>query len=282
MDHSSSGLVSAEFVERDVEHARVRTQCSRRQLVGQSPLMVGDALSCDADFSSKLGLSQAEALALGANHFGESHKLDSRKQLLEVKGKRMYRCTTGLEMGIETDVKGSSRRLRERREAAGLTQEQLAKAARLSSQSVSNHERGKPMTLDTLARYAKALGCRAEDLADPDEDDVRGDPARRAPVSYPAPVVELLRLRRHLEIEPEELADLSRYVAEGHPDDVESLEIELLTRRASRGRGDAAIREFIAAVNRKRVAEGVQPWRPEPPKQPELPAPAAHKKRARA
>lgn len=167
-----------------------------------------------------------------------------------------------VETGMHAPMRGNGDLLAAKRKERRWSRERLARELGITSKTVENHEKGiHPINHESVVRYAKALGCRAIELADPEPVD-RATAERSERSSYPAPVVELLRLRRHLEIEPEELADLSRYVAEGNPDDVESLEIELLTRRASRGRSDAALSEFLAAVNRKRVADGSRPWKP--------------------
>lgn len=159
-----------------------------------------------------------------------------------------------------------------------MTQAQLARAAGVTGQSVSNHETGRAASLEALHAYARALGCRPEDLTDSEP---AGTPGRPTVQMYPAPVVELLRARRELDITPEELSELTRYVADGHPDDVDSLEIELLLRRAGRDpKDDAALNEFAAAVNRRRVAEGVAPWPPAPASAPRPTHPKHAKKRA--
>jgi transcriptional regulator with XRE-family HTH domain len=57
--------------------------------------------------------------------------------------------------------------LRQLREAAGLTQEELADAARMSPRSVSDLERGVSRTPrpETVRRLAAALGLRERELA---------------------------------------------------------------------------------------------------------------------
>ena len=61
-------------------------------------------------------------------------------------------------------------RIKELREAAGLTQAQVAAAANTSTQQVSRLERGeRRLTLDWMVRLAKAIGCTWEEVAaDPD------------------------------------------------------------------------------------------------------------------
>jgi transcriptional regulator with XRE-family HTH domain len=71
-------------------------------------------------------------------------------------------------------------RLRELRQAAGLTQMELAAAAGLTLSGVTQIEAGKIKNprLDTLQALAKVLGCTLDDLgqADPPAD---APPARR-------------------------------------------------------------------------------------------------------
>jgi transcriptional regulator with XRE-family HTH domain len=168
------------------------------------------------------------------------------------------------ETSIHSPMRGDGKRLAAKRSDLGWSREKLARIVDLSAKSVENHEKARhPISHEWVVKYAKALGCRPSELAAPEEAEKAPErPSERS--SYPAPVVELLRVRRHLEIEPEELAELSRYVLDGNPDDVESLEIELLMRRASRKlTSDSALNDFAAAVNRRRVAEGALPWKPE-------------------
>lgn len=194
---------------------------------------------------------------------------------------QMFVCGLPDVAGIQRSMRGDGKLLAAKRSSLRWSRERLARALGITAKTVENHEKGRhPINHEMVVAYAGALGCRAQELAAPEA----GGPiavVRAAATTYPAPVVELLRLRRHLEITSEELADLSRYVADEGPDDVESLEIELLTRRASRGRSDSALKEFLAAVNRKRVAEGVSPWRPEPPAQPQPAKPVHRAKKTR-
>jgi transcriptional regulator with XRE-family HTH domain len=71
-------------------------------------------------------------------------------------------------------VQTSSRRIyrvvgeavRVRRKKAGLSQEQLAEKADLTRNYIGDIERAeKKITLETLAKLAKALKCRVRDLA---------------------------------------------------------------------------------------------------------------------
>lgn len=156
-------------------------------------------------------------------------------------------------MGNESPMRGSATKLRQAREAAGLTQPALAKLAGYSAQSVSNHETGSTVIkANALAAYAKALGLRMEDLVD-DED---GDSPERLPPTYQAPVVELVRLKPEFGIEPEELAELNRFYVEraklGHAPDIHDLSVELWSRRISRD--DAAINGLTEAVRQRRAA----------------------------
>jgi len=58
-------------------------------------------------------------------------------------------------------------RLRARREAAGLTQTQIAGCSGLTQEMISNLERGKHQPrFETLERYAKALGLSVAALVD--------------------------------------------------------------------------------------------------------------------
>ena len=56
------------------------------------------------------------------------------------------------------------------RKARGLTIEKLAKAVNISYPAVSNHIKTGRMSLETLVRYAEALGCKIGDLTDGVED----------------------------------------------------------------------------------------------------------------
>ena len=71
----------------------------------------------------------------------------------------MYGCTLS-RMSLDT------KKLEAARKEAGLTQEEAAKKAGLSSrQAWNNIEGGRVnLTLDTLDRIAKALGVKAKDL----------------------------------------------------------------------------------------------------------------------
>lgn len=263
MDHSRS-LFSAhpvELIERAIERVSEFAQSGTRRTRG-SALDVRDAFARSPDAQRELFLSQPQTGALRPNEASDVHW----KNILEVNfhkssGERMYGCMSQVETGMHAPMRGNGDLLAAKRKDRRWSRERLARELGITSKTVENHEKGiHPINHESVVRYAKALGCRPSELADAEPADRAPERAERS--SYPAPVVELLRLRRHLEIEPEELADLSRYVAEGNPDDVESLEIELLTRRASRGRSDGALSEFLAAVNRKRVADGSRPWKP--------------------
>lgn len=66
---------------------------------------------------------------------------------------------------VEVMVAGIPKRIRDMREAAGITQEELAKAAHLSRQSIVNIEAGRfRMTIDKLMRIAKHLGTTPNDI----------------------------------------------------------------------------------------------------------------------
>ncbi len=83
-------------------------------------------------------------------------------------------------------------RLRELREAKGLTQSQLALAAGLSGGSVSNLEQGfrKTPSWETLQKLAGALGVGVEaftEEAESDEKRERGRPRKPAPDAATAP-----------------------------------------------------------------------------------------------
>jgi len=65
-------------------------------------------------------------------------------------------------------------RLRKRREAAGLSQRELARLARIPQPNISDIERGvqEDITASLLKRLARALGCTTDYLVDIyDEDD---------------------------------------------------------------------------------------------------------------
>ena len=70
--------------------------------------------------------------------------------------------------------------LRKAREAAGLTQEELAFQARVSRNYISLLELDqKSPTVQTLLRVAKAMGVRASALLARVEDEMQRRPARR-------------------------------------------------------------------------------------------------------
>jgi transcriptional regulator with XRE-family HTH domain len=169
---------------------------------------------------------------------------------------------------MQVAMRGDGKLLAAKRLALKWSRDRLARELDSTAKTVENHEKGKyPITHEQVLKYARALGCRPEDISQPELVDV----SARRPAAYPAPVVELLRARRHLDIEPDELAELSRYVTDGLPSDVDSLELELLTQRARRNpRDNQALNDFAAAVNRLREAEGVPPWTPGPPAVPKL------------
>lgn len=66
-------------------------------------------------------------------------------------------------MGSSTAVK-----IRERRTAAKLTQEQLAVAAGVTAKTLGSVERGQNASIDTLWKLARYFGCTVDDLL-PDE-----------------------------------------------------------------------------------------------------------------
>lgn len=253
-----------ELIERSIECIGELAQRGSGGVCGPA-LDVRDALARGPDAERELFLSQPQTGSLGPNEASDIHW----KNILEVNfhkssGERMYGCMSLVETSMHASMRGNGDLLAAKRKERHWSRERLARELGITSKTVENHEKGiHPINHESVVRYAKALGCRPAELGDP-EPVSRSTTDRAERSSYPAPVVELLRLRRHLEIEPEELTDLSRYVAEGNPDDVESLELELLTRRASRGRSDGALSEFLAAVNRKRVADGSRPWKPLP------------------
>lgn len=59
--------------------------------------------------------------------------------------------------------------VRKLREAAGLTQTQLAEQAGVTQPTISNVENGVPTTTETLRMIAEALGCQVVDLYERDE-----------------------------------------------------------------------------------------------------------------
>lgn len=69
--------------------------------------------------------------------------------------------TTG---GVKPVKKKLGAAIKERREALGMTQEQLAKKAGTTQQSIANLETGKSRSTRKLVQIAKALGVRAETL----------------------------------------------------------------------------------------------------------------------
>ena len=54
--------------------------------------------------------------------------------------------------------------LKNERTRRNLTQVELAALMNSNERVVRNHEKGKPMKMETLFEYAKALGCSCEDL----------------------------------------------------------------------------------------------------------------------
>ncbi|HJD20328.1 MAG TPA: helix-turn-helix domain-containing protein [Candidatus Gemmiger faecigallinarum] len=92
-------------------------------------------------------------------------------------------------MGYDSIVNGAiGRRLRSRREAAGLTRERLAEYADISVQFLADIETGrKGMTVQTLRKLALALHCSCDDL-------IFGEDARREGSIPPALALQLSSL----------------------------------------------------------------------------------------
>lgn len=101
------------------------------------------------------------------------------------------------------DTPNTGEAVARRRYRLGLTQEQLAEAAGLSTNAVKSIERGaRQGRMDTLAKLARALGCSTTDLL---------VPAAGAPVVQEADADALLGIRRALTpplgLDPPERAD---------------------------------------------------------------------------
>jgi transcriptional regulator with XRE-family HTH domain len=166
-----------------------------------------------------------------------------------------------------------------------MTQAALARAAGVTGQSVSNHETGKPMSLEALHAYARALGCRPEELSDPEAGEKLGRAAKAQAPAYLA-VMEFLRLRGGgLGVTSEEVEYLTRHVDGGGASDPENIHVELLSRRFSSGAASGEeVNAFLELTNRKRVAHGLAPLRltpePPPPRQATRAAVPAKKSRA--
>lgn len=177
-------------------------------------------------------------------------------------------CTSEIEVGMLDDVKGSPERLRAKREAKGWSQDKLGKAAGLTGKSVSNHELGKPMRLESLNAYAKALGCKPEELAEPESAEQPGSVPKKFPTE-----VEILRKIGHMHPTDDELLELVQWVDGGNPRDADRLEREILIRRAGREGTDKALNALAEAVNKQRKAAGIEPW-PGPDHSPKQSEPA--------
>lgn len=97
-------------------------------------------------------------------------------------------------------------RIRQLRQSAGLTQEQLANRAGITQQSVSKLERGKAGSSRELVAIAAALGTTAEHLKSGTGSAVNEDPAQYAPAGARVEVWETL----------DDLANPAAYVTVPH------------------------------------------------------------------
>lgn len=107
---------------------------------------------------------------------------------------------------VQQPQKPSPNRLREWREAAGLSQEDLAERLGTTAQTISRKETGaRTLTLDELDQIAPVLGCRPADLL-ADGDSVLSEEERRLLRAYSeleeADRQALLQLARSLSGQP--------------------------------------------------------------------------------
>lgn len=266
VDQQSCGI--GHFVKRTTEDASERAHRVQARF-RHTALVERDADPRDARTIGKLLLGETESLTLGTNQLRERHHPDYKIQIIKGKGELMFSCDPCDRFGTDEVVKPSATRLRAMRKARGMTQAALARAAGVTGQSVSNHETGKPMSLEALHAYARALGCRPEELSEPEAGERPGRAVRAVqPPVYPLPIMEFLRLRSALQITAEEVDELTRYVNDGGASDPENLEVALLSKRMSSGAAsESEINAFLELTNRKRVARGLAPLRltPEPP-----------------
>lgn len=176
---------------------------------------------------------------------------------------------------MELTVEGIGNRIKERRKALGLTQRALADMVGIGSDVVSKHEHERlGVGSDTLMAYAKALKTSAEALA--------GDASPSVFISHsantnvmalrnaqahglsqvPMELARFLSDGRCNPITDEEIAHLTRHVADGNSTELTDLEIHLLAYRAERDRTDESVVKFRAAVQRARKQRGQRSLEP--------------------
>jgi len=148
-------------------------------------------------------------------------------------------------------------RIRARRKALKLTQDQLGDLVGIPGDVVSKHERGElGVGAKRLLAYARALETTAEwlsgDAGEPQKPGPKPGQLRAVSGGVPRALVALLNDGRCNPVTEPEIDYLTRYLEEGRSQELIDLEIHLLAHRAEREQTDEAVMAFHAAIKRKR------------------------------
>lgn len=159
---------------------------------------------------------------------------------------------------MEVAVEGIGNRIRDRRKALGMTQQQLATKVGVGQDVVSKQEKNRMgVGAETLIQYAKVLETSVDWLAGEMTSAPNNDQTgRSAPTQVPIALARFLSDGRCNPITDEELAHLTKHLAEGNSAEPIDLEIHLLAYRAERERTEEALVRFRNAVMRSLKARG--------------------------
>jgi transcriptional regulator with XRE-family HTH domain len=161
-------------------------------------------------------------------------------------------------------MQGIGGRIRSLRKEHRWTQAELARRSGVKEDVVSKHERGAlGVGSDSLFGYAKAFGITLEQLT-------RGLDVIKAPradrlhavvpaadeQSIPVQLAKLLSDGRCNPVSDEEMQHMARWISEGNPSDLTSLEKHLLGYRAEKDESEESLAKFREAVRRSRKARG--------------------------
>jgi transcriptional regulator with XRE-family HTH domain len=160
-------------------------------------------------------------------------------------------------------MQGIGGRIRDFRKERGWTQAELGRRAGIEADVVSKHERGRMgVGGDSLLAYAKAFGVTAEQLASGAESTKATRPVRLHAVppepeqSIPVQLARLLTDGRCNPVSDEEMRHMARWIGDGNPSDLSSLEKHLLGYRAERDETEESLARFRDAVRRSRKSRG--------------------------